>query len=100
MNAECFETYKDLRRDLLKDPEVCVEYMKDYTMREFSLQLMKEMEHRGITREQLAAMSGIPVDRLGEIEAADEPANLLEVQAIATALGYNARVVLVPNCKR
>ncbi len=102
--SNCGVNYEDVKSELLRDPELALEYRKLETAKNFSALIMKEAsriaEEHSVPAEEIdkeiAEKSGIGLDRYMEILSDGEP-TLSEVQQIAMTLGYDAKVVFFPH---
>lgn len=90
-------TFEDATKKWEQDKEYMAEKRRNVAVYDFGLMLLRAEDKYGITREELSEKCGISVSRLTEIENADDAADLVEIQQIAMALGFNARVIFVPD---
>lgn len=85
--------YDEATKKWNNDKEYLMEKRKNHALNRFGLLLLKAERELGVSREEIAARTGISSERIAKFEGADEAPDLLEVQLIAMAIGYNAKVV-------
>lgn len=86
------QSWKDLKKELLKDPEVKREYEKLKPRYDFVLQLIKLREKQKITQTQLAIKVGTKQSAISRLESGNSNVSINFIEKIAEALGKEVHI--------
>jgi predicted transcriptional regulator len=84
--------WKQLKQELLRDPEVSQEYKKLTPKYEVISQLIAVRHQRGLTQEQLAKKAGTAQSAIARLEAGAINPTIDFLERITTALGHQLKI--------
>ncbi len=88
------KTWKDLKKELLSDPEVRKEYERLKPRYELISQLISVRAKKGLTQAQLAKKLGTKQSAIARLEGGSVNPSLEFLQRIAQVMGYKLNIHL------
>lgn len=91
------QEWKDLRKELLKDPAVKREYEKLRPQYELTRELIKARLSKKLTQEQLASKVGVKQEYIARLESGSANPTIDTVSRVAGVLGKRIKLVGSPR---
>ncbi len=88
------KTWKDLKKELLSDPEVHKEYERLKPRYELISQIISVRARKGLTQAQLAEKLGTKQSAIARLESGSVNPSLEFLQRIAHVMGYKLNIHL------